>query len=88
MERIHRLRQKANDSASQVASLQTELGWAKSSLQITNADNDKLLGHLGATEQERDAIKAELEALKQSREKDLEDANNVGFKEAEESYTK
>ncbi|GMP66116.1 hypothetical protein CsSME_00026601 [Camellia sinensis var. sinensis] len=82
MERIHRLRQKANDSASQVASLQTELGRAKSSLQIANANNNKLLGQLGATEQEKDAIKAELEALKQSREKELEDANNADFKEA------
>ncbi|GMP91886.1 hypothetical protein CsSME_00042362 [Camellia sinensis var. sinensis] len=88
MERIHRLRQKANDSASQVTSLQTELGRAKSSLQIANADNDKLLGQLGAAKQERDTIKAKLEALKQSREKDLEDANNASFKEAEESYTK
>ncbi|GMQ03941.1 hypothetical protein CsSME_00049543 [Camellia sinensis var. sinensis] len=88
MERIHRLRQKANDSTSQVTSLQTELGRAKSSLQIANADNDKLLGQLGAAEQERDTIKAELEALKQSREKDLEDANNADFKEAEKSYTK
>ncbi|GMP47780.1 hypothetical protein CsSME_00015363 [Camellia sinensis var. sinensis] len=87
MERIHQLWQKANDSASQVTSLQTELGRAKSSLQIANADNDKLLGHLGAAEQERDEIKAELEALKHSREKDLEDANNADFKEAEESYT-
>ncbi|GMP34568.1 hypothetical protein CsSME_00007386 [Camellia sinensis var. sinensis] len=34
MERIHRLRQKATDSASQVERLQAELGRAKFSLQM------------------------------------------------------
>ena len=87
-ERIHRLRQKANDSASQVKSLQTELGRAKSSLQIANADNNRLLGQLDAAEKKRDELQAELDELKASREKECEDANNAGFKEAEDSYKK
>ena len=72
MERIHRLRQKANDTASQVQSLQTELGRAKSSLQIANADNTKLLGQLGDAEKKRDELQAELDALKESREKEYD----------------
>ena len=44
LERIHRLRQKANDTASQVQSLQAELGRAKSSLEMANADNNRLFG--------------------------------------------
>ncbi|XP_028067886.1 uncharacterized protein LOC114270562 [Camellia sinensis] len=88
MERIHRLRQKANDTASQVQSLQTELGRAKSSLQIANTDNTKLLGQLRDAEKKRDELQAELNALKESREKDCEDANNADFKEAEDSYKK
>ncbi|XP_028103698.1 uncharacterized protein LOC114302816 [Camellia sinensis] len=56
MERIHRLRQKANDTASQVQSLETELGRAKSSLQITNADNNRLLGQLDEAEKKKDEL--------------------------------
>ncbi|GMP65123.1 hypothetical protein CsSME_00026071 [Camellia sinensis var. sinensis] len=88
IERIHRLRQKANDTASQVQSLQTELGRAKSSLQIANADNNRLLGQLDEAEKNRDELQAELDALKKSKEKEYEDANNAGFKEAEDSYKK
>ncbi|GMP32011.1 hypothetical protein CsSME_00005967 [Camellia sinensis var. sinensis] len=88
MERIHRLRQKAADTASQVQGLQTELGRAKSSLEISNADNNRLLGQLDEAEKKRDELQAELDALKKSREKDCEDANNAGFKEAEDNYKK
>ncbi|XP_028087694.1 probable polygalacturonase At3g15720 [Camellia sinensis] len=56
MERIHRLRQKANDTVGQVQSLQTELGRAKSSLQIANADNNRLLGQLDEAEKKRDEL--------------------------------
>ncbi|XP_028117435.1 uncharacterized protein LOC114315066 [Camellia sinensis] len=82
MERIHRLRQKATDSANQVQSLQAELGRAQSSLQMANSNNSRLLGQLGFAEKERDALRAELDALKQSREEDLKGANNAGFVEA------
>ncbi|GMP71802.1 hypothetical protein CsSME_00030071 [Camellia sinensis var. sinensis] len=54
--RIHRLRQKATDAASQVEHLQTELGRSKASLEIANFDNSRLLGQLGAAEKERDAL--------------------------------
>ncbi|XP_028054433.1 uncharacterized protein LOC114258646 [Camellia sinensis] len=88
MERIHRLRQKANDTASQVQSLQAELGRAKSSLEMANADNNRLLGRLDAVEKKQDELQTELNALKKSRKKDCRDANNAGFNEAEESYKK
>ncbi|GMQ10426.1 hypothetical protein CsSME_00053430 [Camellia sinensis var. sinensis] len=55
---------------------------------MANSDNSRLLGQLGTAEKERDALQAELETLKESNKKELEDANNAGFKEAEESYTK
>ncbi|KAL7198677.1 hypothetical protein ACSBR2_021060 [Camellia fascicularis] len=88
MERIHRLRQKANDTASQVQNLQTELGRAKSSLEIANVDNNRLLGQLDEAEKKRDELKAELDALKKSRKKECDDANNAGFNEAEDNYKK
>ncbi|GMP81774.1 hypothetical protein CsSME_00036374 [Camellia sinensis var. sinensis] len=88
MERIHRLRQKVTDAASQVKHLQTELGQLKASLEIANTDNSKLLSQLRATKKEKDALRAELEALKQSRKDEVDEANNACFKEAEESYTK
>ncbi|GMP77888.1 hypothetical protein CsSME_00034013 [Camellia sinensis var. sinensis] len=88
IERIHRLRQKAADTASQVQGLQTELGRAKSSLEIANADNNRLLGQLDEAEKKRDELQTELDALKKSRENDCEDANNAGFKEAEDNYKK
>ena len=88
IERIHRLRQKANDTASQVQSLQTELGRAKTSLENANADNNRLLGQLEAAEKKRDELQAELDALKKSRKTDCRDANNAGFNEVEESYKK
>ena len=69
-------------------SLQTELGRAKSSLEIANTDNNRLLGQLDAAEKKRDELQAELDALKESRKKDCEDANNAGFNEAEENYKK
>ncbi|XP_028124092.1 uncharacterized protein LOC114321144 [Camellia sinensis] len=59
MERIHWLRQKATDSASQVQSLRAELGRAQSSLQMANSDNSQLLGQLGSAEKERDALRAD-----------------------------
>ena len=55
---------------------------------MANSDNSRLLGQLGSAEKERDALRAELDALKQSREEDLKGANNAGFLEAKESYTK
>ncbi|GMQ10948.1 hypothetical protein CsSME_00053753 [Camellia sinensis var. sinensis] len=64
LERIHRLRQKATNAASQVEHLQAELGRSKASLEITNSDNSRLLGQLGVTKQERDALRTELEGLK------------------------
>lgn len=88
MERIHRLRQKAADTDSQVQSLQAELGRAKASLQIANADNNRLHGQLDAAKKKRDELQAELDALKKSRKKDCRDANNAGFLEAEGSYKK
>ncbi|KAF5933580.1 hypothetical protein HYC85_029751 [Camellia sinensis] len=88
MERIHRLRQKASDTASQVESLQTELGQARSSLEAANSDNNRLLDQLEAAEKEKDVLRAELDELKKSRKKDCEDANNAGFNEAEENYKK
>ncbi|XP_028093373.1 uncharacterized protein LOC114293498 [Camellia sinensis] len=88
MERIHRLREKAAGTASQVQNLQTELGRAKSSLEIANTDNNRLLGQLDEAEKKRDELQAELDALKKSREKDCEDANNASFKEAEDNYKK
>lgn len=88
MESIHRLRQKASDTASQVESLQTELGQAKSSLEAANSDNNRLLGQLEAAEKKKDELQAELDALKKSRKKDCEDVNNAGFNEAEENYKK
>ena len=57
-------------------------------MEIANSNNSKLLGQLGSVEMERDALRAELEALKQTRKDELDDANNEGFKEAEENYTK
>ena len=56
MERTHRLRQKANDTASQVQSLQAELGRAKSSLEMANADYIRLLGQLDAAEKKLDEL--------------------------------
>lgn len=88
MERIHRLRQKATDTASQVQSLQTELGRAKSSLQMANADNNSLLGQLDEAEKKRDQLQAELDALKKLRKKECDDANNAGFNEAKDNYKK
>ncbi|THG13844.1 hypothetical protein TEA_014322 [Camellia sinensis var. sinensis] len=78
LERIHRLRQKATDSANQVEQLHAELGRSKASLQMANSDNSRLLGQLGTAEKERDALRAELETLKESNKKELEDANNAG----------
>ncbi|KAF5932401.1 hypothetical protein HYC85_028572 [Camellia sinensis] len=88
MERIHRLRQKANDTASQVQSLQAELGRAKSSLEMANENNNRLLDQLDAAMKKQDELQTELNALKKSRKKDCRAANNAGFNEAEESYKK
>ena len=88
MERIHRLRQRATDTASQVESLQTELGRAKASFDRARTENNRLLGQLSEAEKKRDELQAELNALKASRDKDCEDANNAGFKEAEDNYKK
>ncbi|XP_028097677.1 uncharacterized protein LOC114297448 [Camellia sinensis] len=88
LERIHRLRQKANDTASQVESLQAELGRAKSSLEMANSDNNRLLGQLDAAEKKRDELQAEVDILKKSKKKACRAANTAGFNEAEESYKK
>lgn len=88
LERIHRLRQRATDTASQVEGLQTELGRAKQSFERASAENSRLLGQLKEAEKKRDELQAELTALKESRAKDCEAANNAGFKEAEDSYKK
>ncbi|KAF5933908.1 hypothetical protein HYC85_030079 [Camellia sinensis] len=88
LERIHRLRQKANDTASQVESLQAELSRAKSSLEMANADNNRLLGQLDAAVKKQDELQTEVNALQKSRKKDCRAANNAGFNEAEQSYKK
>ncbi|GMP27588.1 hypothetical protein CsSME_00003499 [Camellia sinensis var. sinensis] len=88
MERIHRLRQKANDTASQVESLQAELGRAKSSLEMANADNNRLLGQLNAAEKKQNELQTEVDTLKKSKKKACRAANNAGFNEAEQSYKK
>ncbi|GMP57902.1 hypothetical protein CsSME_00021786 [Camellia sinensis var. sinensis] len=88
LERIHRLRQKANDTASQVESLQAELGRAKASLQIANVDNNKLLGQLNAAEKKQSELQAEVDTLKKTKRKACRAANNAGFNEAEQSYKK
>ncbi|XP_028105495.1 uncharacterized protein LOC114304530 [Camellia sinensis] len=88
MERIHRLRKKANDTASQVESLQAELGRAKSSLEMANADNNRLLGQLNAAEKKQNELQTEVDTLKKSKKKACWAANNAGFNEAEQSYKK
>lgn len=67
---------------------ETKLGHMKSSLEIANADNVKLLGQLGSAEQERDAFYAVLEELKKAKDKTVDEAEDRSFKKAEESYTK
>ncbi|XP_028072726.1 uncharacterized protein LOC114274941 [Camellia sinensis] len=88
LERIHRLRQKANDTASQVESLQAELGRAKSSLEMANSDNNRLLGQLDAAEKKQNELETEVATLKKSKKKACRAANTAGFNEAEESYKK
>ncbi|XP_028108699.1 uncharacterized protein LOC114307503 [Camellia sinensis] len=56
LERIHRLRQRANDTASQVESLQADLGRAKASLEMANNDNNRLLGQLNAAEKKQNEL--------------------------------
>ncbi|KAF5933713.1 hypothetical protein HYC85_029884 [Camellia sinensis] len=88
LERIHRLRQKANDTASQVESLQAELGRAKASLEMANTDNNRLLGQLNATKKKQSELQTEVDTLKKSEKKACRAANNVGFNEAEQIYKK
>ncbi|XP_028127270.1 uncharacterized protein LOC114323790 [Camellia sinensis] len=88
LERIHRLRQKANDTASQVESLQAELGRAKASLEMANADNNRLLSQLNAAEKKQSELQTEVDTLKKSEKKACRAANNAGFNEAEQSYKK
>ncbi|XP_028068930.1 uncharacterized protein LOC114271514 [Camellia sinensis] len=88
LERIHRLRQKANDTASQVESLQAELGRAKASLQIANADNNRLLGQLEAAEKKQSELQIEVDAFKKTKRRACRAANNAGFNEAEKNYKK
>lgn len=52
------------DATNQVKHLETELGRSMASLEMDNTDNSKLLGQVGSVEKERDALRAELEALK------------------------
>ena len=66
LERIHRLRQKANDTASQVESLQAELGRAKASLEMANADNNRLLGQLNAAEKKQRELQSEVDTQKKA----------------------
>ncbi|GMQ06392.1 hypothetical protein CsSME_00051008 [Camellia sinensis var. sinensis] len=88
LERIHRLRQKANDTASQVESLQAELGRAKASLEMANTDNNRLLGQLNAAEKKQSELQTEVDTLKKSEKKACRAANNAGFNEAEKNYKK
>ncbi|XP_028118468.1 uncharacterized protein LOC114316016 [Camellia sinensis] len=88
LERIHRLRQKANDTASQVESLQAELGRAKASLEMANHDNNRLLGQLNAAEKKQNELQAEVDTVKKAKRKACRAANNAGFNEAEKNYKK
>ena len=88
LERIHRLRQKANDTASQVESLQAELGRAKASLEMATHDNNRLLGQLNAAEKKQRELQAEVDTLKKAKKKACRAANNAGFNEAEMKYKK
>ena len=88
MERIHRLRQKANDTASQVERLHTELGRAKASLQIAHAAKYRLLGQLDAAEKKQSELQPEVDTLTKSKRKACKAANNAGFNETEQSYKK
>ena len=88
LERIHRLRQKANDTASQVEILQDELGRAKSSLEMANSDNNRLLGQLDAAEKKQNELQTEVDTLKKSEKKACRAANNACCNEAEMNYKK
>lgn len=88
MDRIHKLRQKVTDANNQAKNLETELGRSKASLEMANADNAKLLGQLGRAKQEREELKAQLAAKKEGRKATVDEANNLGFQEAEDNYTK
>ncbi|XP_028125041.1 uncharacterized protein LOC114321974 [Camellia sinensis] len=82
---IVNLRHKVTELNNAGKNISTELGRAKVSLKIANSDNARLLGQLGRAEKEREALKAELEEMKKVKDKVVDEANNLSFKEAEES---
>ena len=88
LDRIANLRHKVTELINAGKNVAAELGRAKASLEMATADNARLLGQLGRAEQERDELKAQLPAEKQAMQAAVDEANNLGFKEAEDNYTK
>ncbi|XP_028085999.1 receptor kinase-like protein Xa21 [Camellia sinensis] len=88
MDRIVDLRHKVTELNNVCKNISVERGRAKASIEITNVDNARLFGQLSRAEQEKDALKAELEAEKKAMQDAVDEANNLGFKEAEGNYIK
>ncbi|KAL7215562.1 hypothetical protein ACSBR1_027673 [Camellia fascicularis] len=89
IDRVVKLRHKVADTIAQGKYFENELGRAKASLEIANANNAKLLVQLSSAKQERNALWTKVEQLKKKKKNDaVKEAEGCGFKEAEDNYTK